>query len=73
MTITAVDIKRVFFDQKGKESFTVEYNQITDEITLTVDGIERNKFKSQDAEKKYEDLLNYIKKEFIKYRDVVKN
>jgi|TARA_R100000700_G_scaffold38993_1_gene51113 hypothetical protein len=73
MTITAVDIKRVFFDTKGKESFTVEYNQITDEITLTVDGIERNKFKSQDAEKKYEDLLNYIKNEFIKFRDVVKN
>jgi hypothetical protein len=73
MTITAVDIKRVFFDQKGKESFTVEYNQITDEITLTVDGIERNKFKSEDAEKKYEGLLNYIKNEFIKFRDVVKN
>ena len=51
MTITAVDIKRVFFNQKGKESFTVEYNQITDEIILTVDGIERNKFKSEDAEK----------------------
>ena len=43
------------------------------ERTLIVDGVERNKFKSQDAEKKYEDLLNYIKKEFIKYRDVVKN
>jgi hypothetical protein len=73
MTITAVDIKRVFFNQKGKESFTVEYNQVTDEITLTVDGIERNKFKSEDAEKKYEDLLKYIKNEFIKFRDVVKN
>ena len=73
MTITAVDIKRVFFNQKGKESFTVEYNQITDEIILTVDGIERNKFKSEDAEKKYEDLLKYIKNEFIKFRDVVKN
>ena len=73
MTITAVDIKRFSFNTKGKESFTVEYNQVTDEITLLVDGIERNKFKSQDAEKKYEDLLNYIKKEFIKYRDVVKN
>ena len=45
MTITAVDIKRFSFNQKGKESFTVEYNQITDEITLLVDGIERNKFK----------------------------
>ena len=66
MTITAVDIK-------GKESFTVEYNQITDEITLSVDGIERNKFKSKDTEKKYEELLNYIKNEFIKFRDVVKN
>ena len=73
MTITAVDIKRVFFNQKGKESFTVEYNQITNEIILTVDGIERNKFKSEDAEKKYEDLLKYIKNEFIKFRDVVKN
>ena len=73
MTITAVDIKRFSFNQKGKESFTVEYNQITDEITLLVDGIERNKFKTQDAEKKYEELLNYIKNEFIKYRDVVKN
>ena len=73
MTITAVDIKKVFFNQKGKESFTVEYNQITDEITLSVDGIERNKFKSQDAEKKYEDLLDYLKKEFIKFRDVVQN
>lgn len=73
MTITAVDIKKVFFNQKGKESFTVEYNQITDEITLSVDGIERNKFKSKDAEKKYEDLLDYLKKEFIKFRDVVQN
>ena len=73
MTITAVDIKRFSFDTKGKESFTVEYNQVTDEITLTVDGIERNKFKSQDTEKKYEDLLNHIKNEFIKFRDVVKN
>ena len=73
MTITAVDIKRFSFNQKGKESFTVEYNQVTDEITLTVDGIERNKFKSQDTEKKYEDSLNHIKNEFIKFRDVVKN
>ena len=51
MTITAVDIKRVFFDTKGKESFTVEYNQITDEITLTVDGIERNRFKTKQQSK----------------------
>tara|TARA_R100001086_G_scaffold12559_4_gene6529 strand:+ start:5820 stop:6044 length:225 start_codon:yes stop_codon:yes gene_type:complete len=72
MAESTAEYLKVDFRNKGKEEFTIEYNQITNELTLLVNGIVRNKIKLKDAEHQFERMLKIAKLKFLKMRDIPK-
>jgi hypothetical protein len=69
MTMTADDVRRVTSLAKYiKESFTVEYKNEDNTLTLKVNGTIRNSIQLDNANEEFDKLLNLIKEEFIIFR-----
>jgi hypothetical protein len=69
MTMTADDVRRVTsFSQHIQESFTVEYKNEDNTLTLKVNGTIRNSIQLDNANEEFDKLLNLIKDEFINFR-----
>tara|TARA_E500000318_G_C3534012_1_gene201808 strand:+ start:906 stop:1124 length:219 start_codon:yes stop_codon:yes gene_type:complete len=68
MTITTADVTRINFHHKGKESFTVELNQVESSITLRVNNEVRNKIELKNASSTFDEVLEIVKNEFLKLR-----
>jgi hypothetical protein len=69
MTMTADDVRRVTsFSQHIQESFTVEYKNEDNTLTLKVNGTIRNSIQLDNANEEFDKLLNLIKDEFIAFR-----
>lgn len=69
MTMTADDVRRVTsFSQHIQESFTVEYKNEDNTLTLKVNGTIRNSIQLDNANEEFDKLLNLIKEEFIIFR-----
>ena len=67
--MTADDVRRVTsFPQHIQESFTVEYKNEDNTLTLKVNGTIRNSIQLDDANEEFDKLLNLIKDEFINFR-----
>ena len=67
MAESTAEYLKVDFRNKGKEEFTIEFNQITNELTLSGKfGIVRNKIKLKDAEHQFERMLKIAKLKFLK-------
>jgi hypothetical protein len=73
MTMTPEDLKRVDTRVKAIEFFTVELDQATNNISLSVNGQLRNKIHTLEAESLFEKILKIIKLKFIKIRNEIKN
>ena len=48
--------------------FTVQFRSIDNSLTLTVDGVVRNRIKLDDASASFDLLLKLVKEQFIKWR-----
>ena len=48
--------------------FTVQFKSVDNSLTLTVDGVVRNRIKLDDASDGFEVCLNLVKDQFIKWR-----
>jgi glutamine phosphoribosylpyrophosphate amidotransferase len=69
MTMTADDVRRVTsFSQHIQESFTVEYKNEDNTLTLKVNGTIRNSIQLDNANEEFDKILNLIKDEFIAFR-----
>ena len=69
MTMTADDVRRVTSLAKYiKESFTVEYKNEDNTLTLKVNGTIRNSIQLDNANEEFDKLLNLMKEEFIIFR-----
>ena len=67
--MTADDVRRVTsFSQHIQESFTVEYKNEDNTLTLKVNGTIRNSIQLDNANEEFDKLLNLIKDEFINFR-----
>ena len=67
--MTADDVRRVTSLAKYiKESFTVEYKNEDNTLTLKVNGTIRNSIQLDNANEEFDKLLNLIKEEFIIFR-----
>lgn len=67
--MTADDVRRVTsFSQHIQESFTVEYKNEDNTLTLKVNGTIRNSIQLDNANEEFDKLLNLIKDEFIAFR-----
>ena len=67
--MTADDVRRVTsFSQHIQESFTVEYKNEDNTLTLKVNGTIRNSIQLDNANEEFDKLLNLIKEEFIIFR-----
>tara|TARA_R100001143_G_scaffold62056_1_gene64336 strand:- start:123 stop:338 length:216 start_codon:yes stop_codon:yes gene_type:complete len=71
--MTPEDLKRVDTRVKAIEFFTVELDQATNNISLSVNGQLRNKIHTLEAESLFEKILKIIKLKFIKIRNEIKN
>lgn len=72
MTQTVDEFVKVDFKDNGKEDFTIELNKVTNELTLTVNGVVRNKIKLDKAEHQFDRMLKIAKKKFLMIRDLPK-
>jgi len=72
MTQVVGEFVKVDFKNKGKEEFTIELDIVTNELTLTVNGIIRNKIKIDDAESQFDRMLKIAKKKFLMIREIPK-
>lgn len=70
MTQVVGEFVNVDFKNKSKEEFTIELNTVTNELTLTVNGIVRNKIKLDDAEHQFDRMLKIAKKKFLMIREI---
>lgn len=68
MSITTADVTRINFHHKGKENFTVEFDQVEKSLTMKVNGDIRNKIHLADASSGFDKLLELVKNEFLKLR-----
>ena len=48
--------------------FTVQFKSVDNSLTLTVDGVVRNRIKLDNANAGFELLLKLVKEQFIKWR-----
>ena len=55
---------------KAKEFFTIELDQETNTLSLTVNGELRNQYKTNRAESVFERMLKIAKLKFIKERKI---
>ena len=65
----AADIDRIHkAPTTDTAEFIVQFKSVDNSLTLTVDGVVRNRLKLDDASAGFDLLLNLVKEQFIKWR-----